>query len=202
MTATHEAPPVTPARPKRRRRQKYSAAPITPAVEDMESYGPCMLALNARQRKFVLELQLGPVGYGSEVRAAGYNGTDPSLRVMAHELLHNERIQAALREVGGRMIRAASFQSIKNTVAIANDLQHKDCLRANLALMDRGFPLETYHTVKVERSPDVVMVASEQVLTRLRELAAQVGLDGDRQVELAKTIDAVAAEVKDDDEQT
>jgi phage terminase small subunit len=202
MTAT-DATPEGPAKPKPRRyrRQKYSGAPLAPAVEDMESYGPCMLALTPLQRKFVRELQLGPIGYGSEVRAvkaAGYSGSDPSLRVIAHHLLHNPKIQDALREVGGKMIRAASFQSIRNVEAIANDLLHKDCLRANLALVDRGFPTEAIIHHKVERTPDMIMVATEQVLERIRQLAMRAGLDADRQVEAAKMIDSVAMEVNDE----
>jgi phage terminase small subunit len=86
-----------------------------------------MRALTIKQRRFVLELRHGPAGYGSEVRAAraaGYGtpgSSDLALRVEAHRQLHSDKVQAALREIGGKIIRAEAFQSIKNTVAIAND---------------------------------------------------------------------------------
>jgi phage terminase small subunit len=164
-----------------------------------------MLKLTAKQRRFVLELKCGPVGYGSEVRAAraaGYGPTtDGCMRRIAHQVLHHPKVQDALREVGGKLIRAAAFQSIRNTEAIANDLNHRDCLRANLALLDRGFPAETFHTVLVQKTtPETLVIASEEVLRRIGELAARAGLDPATQIEAAraaKQIEAVAEPVAD-----
>jgi phage terminase small subunit len=163
-----------------------------------------MLKLTPKQRRFVLELKCGPIGYGSEVRAAraaGYGpSTDGCMRRLAHQVLHNSKVQDALREVGGKLIRAAAFQSIRNTEAIANDLKHRDCLRANLALLDRGFPTETFHTVRVERqTPEMLIVASEKVLARIAELAARAGLDPLVQIEAAraKQIEGTAEPIAD-----
>ncbi len=163
---------------------------VVPPEEDL---GPCMLACSPRQRRFVLELRNGPAGYGSEVRAARAAGfgsptsSDVSMRNLANQALHHVKVQAALREVGHRIIRAASFQSIRNTIEIANDLKHRDCLRANLALMDHGFPVETHHTVTVERTPDTIIIATEQVLERIRQLAIRAGLDPVKQIEATAT---------------
>jgi hypothetical protein len=174
---------------KRRRRRKYSAAPlvVAPATEDC---GPAMAALTEKQRRFVLELRHGPCGYGSEIRAcraAGYGtptSSDASLRVIAHQVLHHPKVQDALREVGHKIIRAEAFQSIKNTTAIANDLKHRDCLKANLALLDRGgFAPETFHHVTVERSPATLVIATEQILERIRALTAKLGLEPVKQIE-------------------
>ena len=86
---------TTPPGPrKRNRRQKYSAAPLA-VVPDESDLGPAMLALTPRMRRFVLELCHGPVGYGSEIRAAkaaGYTGTDGAIKVTAHRTLHNEKV--------------------------------------------------------------------------------------------------------------
>jgi len=178
---------------KRRRRQKYSAEPLA-VVPDESELGPAMLKLTERQRRFVMELKCGPVGYGSEVRAAkaaGYGtptSSDNYLRFAAHDVLHNPKVQDALREVGGKLIRAAAFQSIRNTEAIANDLNHRDCLRANLALLDRGFPTETFHHITVQKTtPEMLVVASEKVLARIAELAARA----------AKQIEGVAEPIDD-----
>ena len=115
------------------RRQKYSAEPLA-VVPDESELGPAMLKLTPKQRAFVYELKVGPIGYGSEVRAARAAGYGPStpgcLRRIAHQVLHNPKVQDALREIGGKLIRAAAFQSIRNTEMIANDLNHRDCLRA------------------------------------------------------------------------
>jgi phage terminase small subunit len=175
----------SPIARKRHRRRKYSSEPLA-TVPPESDLGPAMLRLTEKQRRFVLELKLGPVGYGSEVRAAraaGYRGNDGSIKVTAHNVLHNPRVQEALREVGGKLIRAEAFQSIKTTAAIARDMRHKDCLRANLALMDRSFPVETHHHVTVERTPEMLIVATEEVIERIRQLTAKLGLPAIKQID-------------------
>lgn len=167
-------------KPKRHRSRKFSAEPLVVAIPEAE-LGPAMLACNERQRRFVLELRHGPAGYGSEIRAAraaGCRGTDAAIRVTAHRLIHHPKVQDALREVGYRMIRAASFTAIRNVETIANDLEHHDCLKANLALLDRGgFAVETVHNIKVEHEQRHVVIATAEVLERITKLAAKAGLD-------------------------
>jgi hypothetical protein len=180
------------SRPKRRRSRKYSAEPLAVIPDDDESLGPCMRALTPRQRRFVWELRYGPVGYGSEVRAAraaGYGtptSSDQSVKVLAHKAMHNPRVQEALREVGHRIIRAEAFQSIRNVTAIANDLNHRDCLKANIALMDRGgFSVETVHNIVVSHKVDYTKQALEELAifrrlgverARLEEIFGRDGL--------------------------
>jgi hypothetical protein len=180
------------SRPKYRRRQKYSTAPLAPDTDASASYGPAMRALTPMQRRFVLELRHGPSGYGSEIRAlkaAGYgkpNSTENTLYVMANHVLHNPKVQAALGELGGKIIRAEAFVSIGNVSKIAKDLTHKDCLKANLALMDRGgFAPETFHHVTVEHKMDYTKQALEELATfrrlgveraRLEEIFGRDGL--------------------------
>jgi hypothetical protein len=186
------APREDPQRPKRRRSRKYSAEPLAPVSDNDESLGPCMRLLTPKQRRFVWELRYGPVGYGSEVRAAraaGYGtptSSDGSMEVLAHQALHSPRMQDALREVGHRIIRAEAFQSIRNVTAIANDLKHRDCLKANLALMDRGgFSVETVHNIIVQHKTDYTKQALEELATfrrlgveraRLEEIFGRDGL--------------------------
>jgi len=190
---------AVPQKPKRHRSQKYPATPLVGIIPESE-LGPAMLGLDERARRFVLELRHGPAGYGSEaraVRAAGYTGNAATLKKRATRLIHDARVQQALREVGYRFIRAAAFQSIRNVEKIANDFEHRDCLKANLALLDRGgFALETVHNVNVTHETKVV-VATEKVLERIRILAEQAGIDAKA---LPPTIDLKAEEVEDADE--
>jgi len=158
-----------PTRPKRRRSQKYLGVP-TVAVPPDEELGPAMLALSPMRRRFVMELATGPSGYGSEcraARAAGYAADDDqTLRTAASKILHNAKVQEALREVGGKLIRASAFSAIRQTERIANDFEHRDCLKACLALMDRGgFAVETHHTVTVEHKS-----LDDQALEALRTM--------------------------------
>jgi hypothetical protein len=114
---------------------------------------------------------MGPSGYGSEIRAAraaGWTGNDDVLRNAASKALHNQNVQEALREVGGKMIGASAFSAIRQTERIANDPDHRDRLKACLALMDRGgFAVETHHTVTVEHKS-----LDDQALDALRTMRA------------------------------
>jgi hypothetical protein len=175
---------------KRHRRRKYDATPLVAEIDE-RSLGPAMSALTEKQRRFVLELRHGPAGYGSEVRAARE----------APRTLHDPRVQEALREVGGKIIRAEAFQSIANVTAIARDLNHKDSLKANLALMDRGgFAVETHHHLTVEHKVDYSKQALEELAAfrrlgvareRLEEIFGRDGLYHlERQLDAAKQLPA------------
>jgi hypothetical protein len=148
-----EVEPSNGIKPKRRRSRKYAAIP-TVSVPDESELGPAMLALSPKRRLFVLELANGPGGYGSEIRAcraAGYPGDDETVRTAAYKIMHNDKVQVALREVGAKLIRGSAFAAIRQTERIMNDLEHRDCLKACLALLDRGgFAVESHHTVTVE----------------------------------------------------
>jgi hypothetical protein len=145
--------PAPPKPKKYRRPHKYPGHP-TIAVPPDDELGPAMLALTPKRRAFVMELATGPSGYGSEVRAAraaGFAGTDPALETAAYKIMHNSKVQDALREVGIKMVRAGAFLAIRQTERIAADLNNKDCLKACQMLMDRGgFAVETHHTVTVQ----------------------------------------------------
>jgi len=39
---------------------------------------------------------------------------------------------------------------------------------ANRLLLSQAFPVETHHTVKVERTPDMIVVATEEVIEAIR----------------------------------
>jgi hypothetical protein len=171
-------------KPKRYRRIKYSAKPVA-SVPDEASLGPAMKALSPRLRQFVLELSAGPVGdYGSSVRAARAAGlgtptsSDVSMRNLAYQALHDPRVQEALHEVGVKIIRAASFMALRNLEAIAGDKNHKDAFKACLALVDRGFPLQTEHKVTVEH-----IDYTKQAIEELRTLR-RLGVARERLVEL------------------
>jgi phage terminase small subunit len=185
-------------KPKRRRSQKYSAAPLVGEIDE-GSLGPAMRALTPKQRRFVLELQRGPAGYGSavrDIRAAGYGtptSSSTAMRVEANRVLHNPKVQDALREVGGKIIRAEAFEAIQTTAAIARNPKHKDCLKANLALMDRGgFAPETTHHVEVAHSHKHAIEATPAVLERIRQLALAAGLNPQA---LPPTIDVTSEEI-------
>jgi len=197
MMAVEDTEPAPPKR-KYHRRRKY---PDTPLVGDIDqsTLGPAMLALSPQRQRFVAELCFGPAGYGSEIRAArcaGWTGNEAALKVTASRALHNPKVQAALKEVGFRQIRAASLNAIRNIEAIANDLTNPAvALKANLALIDRaGLGVETVHTMKVEHSHHVAIDA-QKALERIRELAVKAGVPA---LPAPAVIDVEAEEISDD----
>jgi hypothetical protein len=168
---------------KRYRSRKYPAEPLAD-MPDAASLGPALRALSVKQRRFVFELHAGPSGYGSLIRAAraaGYGtptSSDTAMSVTAHDVLHNPRVQDALRELGHKIITAEAFQSIKNISRIAADLDHKDCLKAATILLDRGgFAPQTHHTVTVEHRVDYTKQALEELATFRRLGVAREALE-------------------------
>src|SRR5262249_52737322 len=146
----------------------------------------------------------GPPGYGSLIRAAkaaGYGGdNDLHASQMAVQLMHNDKVQAALKELGHKRINAAAFSVIKNVEAIANNLAHPQCLKAAEMLLNRGgFGIETTHHVTIEHKVDYQKQALEELATFLRlgvareQLEQIYGRDGlfhlEQQLDPGKLID-------------
>ncbi len=98
-----------------------------------DNLGPAMSALNERQRAFVVAMfDLGPKGtYAEAARQAGYPDNDTGyIRLAAHRMAHNEKVQAALREEAGR--RATGLLPLANAMMhnIMSDPAHPDHLKA------------------------------------------------------------------------
>jgi phage terminase small subunit len=193
-------------KPKRRRASRQVVGALTVAAgtdvalaPDGTEWGPCMKALNERQRRFVLALYQVPPGHGAQVRAAkmaGY-GTPTSSpetwAALASRLIHDERVQAALREHDQKVLRAAAPRALRALHGLVEDTEHRDHARGIAMVLDRTHPVETVHHVKTERRH--VLVAPEKVLARIREIASAVGLDADA---MPPPIDAEFTEVADE----
>jgi len=115
-------------KPKRHRRRKYPATPLAPDIPDF-ALPPSLQALTGRRRKFCLEMYAGPIGYGSLIRACRVRGDDNALRVTASRVMADPQVQLGLRELGAPMLRGFAISAIRRLETIADDLQHKDCLR-------------------------------------------------------------------------
>jgi hypothetical protein len=138
-----EAKPRASKTKQRHRRPQFSPRPLVPQL-DPESLGPAMTALPPKLRQFVMEIAVGPLGAGANVRAARAAGLgtpetpDSVMATLAYDTLHTDRVQRALKEVGDKRIVTASFKAIRAVEDIAFNPKHKDQLKAALALMDRG----------------------------------------------------------------
>lgn len=94
-----------------------------------EALGPAMAALSAQQRAFVVAMFDMGATYADAARKAGYADTG-GIRVQAHRLAHNEKVQAAFREEAER--RATGLLPIAHTMMaqIVANPSHPDHFKA------------------------------------------------------------------------
>jgi len=179
--------------------------------EAVAEWGPAMLALaNNRHRLFVeiyLHLTFSNANrnnFGAQAQAArraGFGGPRTPATTYAQlgwKLLRDERIIAAVAEESRKFLRAGAPEAVKAVLAGIRNPNHKDHARFVSMLLDRSDPVLTMseHKVTVERSEQTIVIATEEVLNRIRLLAMRAGLDPVKQIELAAT------EVKDDEQRT
>jgi hypothetical protein len=98
-----------------------------------EALGPAMMALNPRQRAFVVAMfDLGEsVTYADAARRAGYPDNGKSaIWVTGHRLAHSDKIQAALREEAERMAGGLLPLAHKMMVDVIRNPNHRDHFKA------------------------------------------------------------------------
>lgn len=100
-----------------------------------------------------------------------------SWSVIASLLAHDDAIQAALHEEDERRIRASAPRAIRALTNMIEEPEHKDHCRAVSMVLDRVHPAATEHRLTVEQSDSPRrVIATEQVLARIEQLAARAGL--------------------------
>jgi hypothetical protein len=169
-------------------------------MTDTDTNGPmpaALLALTARQRRYIAALADDPLGTGAKIKAARKAGcgtassSKVSMRNLAHQM--NANVQRALHEGGLGLICNDIFRYVENIKAVANNPKHKHYLKANLELLRlAGFETKTEHTVKVEHSIDM-----REIETLVMRLSAETGIPVNRLLgNDAKVIEGTAKEVK------
>ena len=167
--------------------------------------GPCMKALTQRQQLFVVAtLNMGTkTNHVKAARQAGYTGTPESMRVMAHRLAHDSRVQQGLiEELSKRIHAGAAPASALVLKAIDDDsTPMRDRLKAAFGLLDRaGLAAEqkisvTYSDTRKEKVLKVIEFAKVQGIDPHSLIGGMSDvIDGDYEV-LAET-EAAAAEAR------
>ncbi len=158
--------------------------------DDRAQLGPAMQALpNEKWRRFVVALFSLKPGYGSHVAAAriagfGTPATKPAtMAVVAHEIAHDPRTQAAIAEETQKRIRTSSPAALGALLNLVADQNHKDHARAIAAILDRTNPIETHHNVAVTHT-HVSQDASD--IAELRAMRS-IGAPRDKLIELFGT---------------
>jgi hypothetical protein len=159
--------------------RKFTVTPFN-QNENVEQLGPKMLALSEKHRAFVQALfdedapahGAGLLNYAA--RKAGYEGK--AVSVTASRVAYRPDVQAAIKEFSHLAVRAISPDAIRAVRNALLDPSHKDNIRAASLVLERVLPSETMHTVRVEDHRPPTVEATEAVLRRIAELAAQAGL--------------------------
>lgn len=141
-----------------------------------EDFGPSMLALTDKQRRFVLAMFSYPTGNATRwVKLAGYANSEGGHRVMAHRLMHDPKVAAAVQEFAAQHLSVVGpALSLGVMIKIARTRNHKDQFKAAAALANRsGFHETTEHRVLVSHTDKT----GEGVMERIRLAAAKLGVD-------------------------
>lgn len=147
-----------------------SVAPVT----DTEGLGPKMRALNPQQRAFVRALVMtGGSDHTKAARMAGYGETPGSQRAAAYRLAHDPKVLAAIKEVAEAEIRTSILVGTRVLQEIAQDVTHKDRLKAATQLLDRGGLI-----IQQQLNVHLIQETSESdIIARIQSVAAKLGID-------------------------
>ena len=153
-------------RPKGKRRELALLEPVD--AKD----GPAMLALPTdRHRAFVRALYTIRPGHGARVKAAklaGFGCETSTPQSMA---------TIAIEEEDKKYLRGNAPRAISALGRLIEDPRHRDHARGIAMILDRVHPAETTHFVKVQHDSTPALRATADVLERIAQLAASVGLD-------------------------
>ncbi len=163
-------------------------------------YGPKMAALTDKQRGFIDAMfSMGGGNATKWAEAAGYSAVSKgSLKVQAHLLWHNEKIQAAIDEEAKRRFKGLVPSAMKTLVDVMDNPQSTDAARikAGELLLNRG----GFHGISEVRTTVEHIGDDPDQLKRISAMAAMLGLPveqllGRRLALKAPVIDTVAEEI-------
>jgi hypothetical protein len=155
--------------------------------DEAPQWGPAMQALSPRRQQFVIHLfdEDAPAkGKGLLQQAARRAGlgnaqgtsTDKAISCISSRIFNDPRVQAAVREYGRTMVRSLAPAAVQAVRALIANSKHKDHARGIAMILDREWPAESTHNVKVEHYTAPTPAATEAVLKRIAELAKQAGM--------------------------
>jgi hypothetical protein len=141
-----------------------------------DELSPAMARLTEMQRRFVVAALMQSVFSPKQAALdAGYSDVKDGAKVRGFELAHNPKVLAALKEEMSKRIALGAIVGIYGLQAIAGDPEHKDHLKACIALADRGgYSPIVQQEIKVEHTH---RTGAEQ-MAHLLALAAAHGEEG------------------------
>jgi|SRR5579872_2588670 len=146
--------------------------------------GPKMQACSERERRFVwfYVTNDGPPNAAQAARDAGYADTSRAAAVRGHELLHRERVLAALEEVGKKAFRGLLGPAVKAAAKLIETEKHPDHSKAVFTTLAR-LGLGEKSSVDVNVSGEMTVNHTDQALNDLRVLIG-LGVSEEKLVEV------------------
>jgi hypothetical protein len=140
-------------------------------VEEVEvdGLGAAMLAIDARQRRFVV----GMIGTGCKnaarvAKAAGYSDSSGAAKVTAHRLMRQPRVIAALREEAERRFDTVAVEALIGLGDLVKSKNPKARVAAIDSVLDRaGYGRRSVQDIRVEH---VDSRSTAQILADLQRL--------------------------------
>lgn len=145
--------------------------------ENWTGFGPKILSLRERERKFVWAYMLNSMLDGKEngaqaARDAGYSDVAEGCKVRAHALLHRDDILDAMNEVAGRELRGLAIPAVVALTRLIQKPDHADHRKSIEMVLNRiGYGERT--AVDVHVSGEVAVNHTDAAiddLARLKEL--------------------------------
>src|SRR5215510_6940946 len=147
--------------------------------ESWDDFGPKMLALTERQRRFCwayltqLMANAGDVSAAEAARDAGYSDTGGACKVRASQLMHDERIIEALDELAQREMRGLALPALMALKRIMENPQHDDHFKGVMSVLNRvGMSERTEQHLTVTHQVD-----TKDVEALVRRLAQELSID-------------------------
>jgi phage terminase small subunit len=146
--------------------------------------GPKMQACSERERKFVwfYVTNEGPPNAAQAARDAGYSDSSEAAKVRGSQLMHRERVLAALEEVGKKAFRGLLAPAIKAAGKLIDNDKHVDHSKAVFTTLAR-LGLGEKSTVDVNVAGEVTVNHTDQALNDLRTLLG-LGVAREKLVEI------------------
>lgn len=164
------------------------------------SCGPAMKKLNERQKAFVTAmLDFGGRNNTRAARAAGYDGADEVVRVTAHRLAHDPKIQEAIKEEGEKRLNAGTIMAVNILLEICDDAttEKKDRLKAAEMILNRvGLHAKSEHKVAVTHKDET----SKEMIAEIKLLSERLGIDPQKLLGNQAIVEAEFVEVEEFDE--
>ena len=140
--------------------------------EDWSGFGPKVLALRERERRFVWAYlinsmtEIGANGAQS-ARDAGFSDRAEGAKVRAHHLLHRADVQDAIQELAARELRGLALPALAALGSILKKPDHPDRQKVALSILSRiGFGEQS--GVNLQVSGEVTVNHTDAAIEDLR----------------------------------